>query len=100
MAEVGALVAAGAVPGGQLGHRVVHVGVGACRAASSSVGVDLNIVYIQGEPKKRTFSKNENRPWWGFFLKKKSMTNKKKVSIGYIETFLFYWSWIFFSKNS
>ena len=45
VAEVRALVAAGAVPGGQLGHRVVHVGVGACRVASSSVGFDLNIVY-------------------------------------------------------
>ena len=35
----------------------------------------------------------------GGFWKKKSMTNKKKVSIGYIETFLFYWSWIFFFKK-
>ena len=32
---------------------------------------------IQGGPKKSVFSKNENRPWWGFF-EKKSMTNKIK----------------------
>ena len=25
---------------------------------------------VQGGPKKSVFSKNENRPWWGFFEKK------------------------------
>ena len=25
---------------------------------------------LRGGPKKSVFSKNENRPWWGFFEKK------------------------------
>ena len=27
-------------------------------------------IYVQGGPKKSVLSKNENRPWWGFFEKK------------------------------
>ena len=29
-----------------------------------------DLTHLQGGPKKRVFSKNENRPWWGFFEKK------------------------------
>ena len=29
------------------------------------------VSYIQGGPKKSVLSKNENRPWWGFFEEKK-----------------------------
>ena len=46
-----------------------------------------------GWTKKRVFSKNENRHGGGF------LTKNKKVSIGYIETFLFHWSWGFFPKK-
>ena len=33
-------------------------------------GINILVKYLQGGPKKSVFSKNENRPWWGFFEKK------------------------------
>ena len=34
------------------------------------ISTNIYLIYLQGGPKKSVFSKNENRPWWGFFEKK------------------------------
>ena len=47
---------------------------GGAAIATVLCAIVLGDLKIQGGPKESVFSKNENRPWWGFFGKK-SMTN-------------------------
>ena len=52
-----------------------------------------------GWTKKKVCSQKTKIGHGGFFLEKKSMTNRIKKFLYPIETFLFYWSWIFLPKK-